>query len=343
MSSCGKNENPQEMNRRKFLKVFGGGAVASSAALYGCAPKNEPGAAVALGEVPTDKMTYRQHPTNGDKVSILGYGCMRWPLKQGSDGKDQIDQEAVNRLVDYAIEHGVNYFDTSPVYVQGMSEKATGIALARHPRNSYYLATKLSNFQNYTRENSLAMYRQSFRDLQTDYLDLLLLHRPSPLMNPREIAETFDELREQKKVRHFGVSNFTPSQFELINDAFPLVTNQVEISINHTDAFYNGTLDQMLLKKLRPMAWSVMGNYFTQPCAQNARIKKVLDELCTKYGAEENHILLAFLFLHPAQILPVIGTSKGQTIKDLKKSLDLKLDREDWFRLLQASEGKEVD
>lgn len=113
MSSCGKNENPQEMNRRKFLKVFGGGAVASSAALYGCAPKNEPGAAVALGEVPTDKMTYRQHPTNGDKVSILGYGCMRWPLKQGSDGKDQIDQEAVNRLVDYAIEHGVNYFDTS--------------------------------------------------------------------------------------------------------------------------------------------------------------------------------------------------------------------------------------
>lgn len=88
MSSCGKNENPQEMNRRKFLKVFGGGAVASSAALYGCAPKNEPGAAVALGEVSTDKMTYRQHPTNGDKVSILGYGCMRWPLKQGSDGKD---------------------------------------------------------------------------------------------------------------------------------------------------------------------------------------------------------------------------------------------------------------
>ena len=162
-------------------------------------------------------------------------------------------------------------------------------------------------------------------------------------MNPEEIAEIFDVLREQKKVRHFGVSNFSVSQFELINDAFPIITNQMEISLNKTDAFYNGTLDQMLLKKLRPMAWSVMGNYFTQPCAQNARIKKVLDELCTKYGAEENHILLAFLFLHPAQILPVIGTSKEQTIKDLKKSLDLKLDREDWFRLLEAVEGKEVD
>ena len=215
MSSCGKNENPQEMNRRKFLKVFGGGAVASSAALYGCAPKNEPGAAVALGEVPTDKMTYRQHPTNGDKVSILGYGCMRWPLKQGSDGKDQIDQEAVNRLVDYAIEHGVNYFDTSPVYVQGMSEKATGIALARHPRNSYYLATKLSNFQNYTRENSLAMYRQSFRDLQTDYLDYYLLHSIGggngiELFNDRYINNGMLDFlvkeREAGRIRNLGWS-----------------------------------------------------------------------------------------------------------------------------------------
>lgn len=184
MSSCGKNENPQEMNRRKFLKVFGGGAVASSAALYGCAPKNEPGAAVALGEVPTDKMTYRQHPTNGDKVSILGYGCMRWPLKQGSDGKDQIDQEAVNRLVDYAIEHGVNYFDTAPPYVQGLSEEATGIALSRHPRNTYFLATKMSNHRLAGQglspkelfDASVRMYRNSLEMLKTDYIDYYLLH-----------------------------------------------------------------------------------------------------------------------------------------------------------------------
>ena len=91
------------------------------------------------------------------------------------------------------------------------------------------------------------------------------------------------------------------------------------------------------------MAWSVMGNYFTQPSAQNTRIKTVLDELCIKYGTKESQILLAFLLLHPARILPIIGTSKAQTIKDLKKSLDLKLEREDWFRLLQASEGNEVD
>ena len=165
------------MNRRHFLKVMGGGAVASSAALYGCGPKSEPGAASkALGEVPTDKMTYRKNPTTGDRVSLLGYGCMRWPVKKGDDGKDVIDQEEVNRLVDYAIEHGVNYFDTAPVYVQGMSEKATGIALSRHPRESYYLATKMSNFSNYTRENSIAMFHQSLEHLQTDYLDYYLMH-----------------------------------------------------------------------------------------------------------------------------------------------------------------------
>ena len=279
-------------------------------------------------------------------------GTMRWGIWGANHSK-----EKVQKLIETCLSEGLYTFDHADIYGDYTTEKLFGDALSEMhiKREEIQLISKCGiempcknrNYQiksyNYSKEHIIKSVEKSLENLQTDYLDLLLLHRPSPLMNPREIAETFDELREQKKVRHFGVSNFTPSQFELINDAFPLVTNQVEISINHTDAFYNGTLDQMLLKKLRPMAWSVMGNYFTQPCAQNARIKKVLDELCTKYGAEENHILLAFLFLHPAQILPVIGTSKEQTIKDLKKSLDLKLDREDWFRLLEAVEGKEVD
>lgn len=127
--------------------------------------------------VPTDKMTYRTSTTQQDKVSLLGYGCMRWPTVPSPDGKgDMIDQDAVNELVDYAIAHGVNYFDTSPVYVQGWSEKSTGIALKRHPREKLFIATKLSNFSNYSRENSMAMYRKSFEDLQTDYIDYYLLH-----------------------------------------------------------------------------------------------------------------------------------------------------------------------
>lgn len=145
--------------------------------MSGCSSdKTEGAAAGPLGEVPTDKMTYRTSP-KGEKISLLGYGCMRWPtIPAPEKGGNIIDQDAVNRLVDYAIAHGVNYFDTSPVYVQGWSEKSTGIALKRHPREKLIIATKLSNFQNWTRENSIAMYKQSFKDLQTDYIDYYLLH-----------------------------------------------------------------------------------------------------------------------------------------------------------------------
>lgn len=176
-----KKENQhKDMNRRDFLRTLGVTAAASTATLYGCGG-GETGKGAgnkAATPVPTDRMTYRTFPALGDdRVSLLGYGCMRWPLIPNPDGEgEMIDQEAVNELVDYALAHGVNYFDTSPVYVQGWSEKATGIALGRHPRESYYLATKLSNFSNYSRENSIAMYRQSFRDMQVEYFDYYLLH-----------------------------------------------------------------------------------------------------------------------------------------------------------------------
>ena len=173
------NKNNSKINRRDFFKLAGAGTFASAAALYGCSGKNNrsDSESAALGEIPTDKMVYRTNPTTGDRVSLLGYGCMRWPTRKRADGNgDEIDQEAVNELIDYAIAHGVNYFDTSPVYVQGWSEKSTGIALKRHPREKYLIATKLSNFSNYTRENSIAMYRKSFEDLQVDYIDYYLLH-----------------------------------------------------------------------------------------------------------------------------------------------------------------------
>lgn len=171
-------EHTNHINRRDFFKIVGITA-ATSTALYSCGLQNgDSSGNKALGPVPKDKMTYRSFPGLGnDKISLLGYGCMRWPTIPAPDGKGElIDQDAVNELVDYAIAHGVNYFDTSPVYVQGWSEKATGIALKRHPREKLYIATKLSNFANYSRENSLAMYRKSFEELQVDYLDYYLLH-----------------------------------------------------------------------------------------------------------------------------------------------------------------------
>lgn len=171
-------EQDKNINRREFFNIVGLTAATTTATLYGCTSKPEKSSVGnASLVVPTDRMTYRVLPGNEDKVSLLGYGCMRWPTIPSPDGNgDLIDQDAVNELVDYAIAHGVNYFDTSPVYVQGWSEKATGIALKRHPREKLFIATKLSNFANSSRENSIAMYWKSFEDLQTDYFDYYLLH-----------------------------------------------------------------------------------------------------------------------------------------------------------------------
>ena len=178
--------NKDNISRRKFLKKLGLTGIASSALLSDCTRKSETqSASEATGEVPTDKMTYRISP-KGDKVSILGYGCMRWPRypDPNDPSKEIIDQETVNDLVDYAIAHGVNYFDTAPPYCQGKSEEATGIALSRHPRKSYYLATKMSNqrfagqglSQKEMFAKSVEMYRNSLTQLRTDYLDYYLLH-----------------------------------------------------------------------------------------------------------------------------------------------------------------------
>ena len=169
-------DKKKAMNRRDFFKVAGAAGLAATA-LAGCrGGKETPPEEPAMGE-----MTRRTNPSTGDKVSLLGFGMMRLPSVGGRsarEGNEDIDQEMVNRMVDYAIAHGVNYFDTSPAYCRGLSEKATGIALARHPRNSYFVATKLSNFapETWPREASIAMYRNSLKDLQTDHIDYYLLH-----------------------------------------------------------------------------------------------------------------------------------------------------------------------
>lgn len=174
-NNCKKNS----LSRRAFLKTMGAAGLAT-AGLSACIGKDGGNQSQAAGE-PTGEMTYRTNPTTGDKVSLLGFGMMRLPSVGGRsarEGNEEIDQEMVNAMVDYALEHGVNYFDTSPAYCQGMSERATGIALSRHPRDKYFIATKLSNFApaTWTREASIEMYRNSMRELQTDHIDYMLLH-----------------------------------------------------------------------------------------------------------------------------------------------------------------------
>ena len=169
------------MDRRAFLKTMGLGAVGAAAVAAGCRRPDEAVAeGFAPGEVPTDKMTYRPD-AHGQQVSLLGFGMMRLPAEGGGTGGNReknsspLDQEEINRLVDYAIDHGVNYFDTSPVYCKGRSEEATGITLSRHPRQKYLVATKLSNFTTWTREASLRMYHESFEKLRVDTIDYYLL------------------------------------------------------------------------------------------------------------------------------------------------------------------------
>ena len=206
------------MERRDFIKISGAGALALGAAAVGCAPKKT---SAPVDEGP-EEMVYRENPVNGDKVSLLGFGCMRWPMVE-KDGKRVIDQEAVNEMVDYALEHGINYFDTSPAYLMGQSEMAAGIALSRHPRDSYYIATKLSNFNNQTPEASIQMYKDSFEQLKTDYFDYYLLHAIGSggvaAFNQRYVENGMMEFlvkeREAGRIRNLGFSfHGTPGEFD---------------------------------------------------------------------------------------------------------------------------------
>ena len=167
------------MSRRDFFKVAGAAGLAA-AGLAACDGAGREGNAQDGGKMPSGEMTLRANPKTGEKVSLLGFGMMRLPFKEDgeADGGSAIDQEMVNELVDVAIRQGVNYFDTSPAYCKGLSERATGIALSRYPRDRYFVATKLSNFapSSWSREASLAMYHRSFEELQVEYIDYLLLH-----------------------------------------------------------------------------------------------------------------------------------------------------------------------
>lgn len=208
-----------DMNRRQFL----GTLAAGTAAVAGCTSKKEEELKdeyTSQIEPPKGKMTYRTNPTTKDKVSILGYGMMRLPYRKGDKEKGEpdevINQEQVNKLVDYAMAHGVNYYDTSPAYCQGHSEESTGIALSRYKRSDYFVATKLSNFspETWSREKSIEMYHNSMKYLQVDYIDYYLLHAIGmggmESLNGRYIDNgILDYLVEERKagrIRNLGFS-----------------------------------------------------------------------------------------------------------------------------------------
>ena len=218
------NKGGKTLSRRTFLKALGlGTATAAAPVIVSCASNDGPKA--HNQEPPVGKMTYRENPKTKEKVSILGYGMMRLPATNGQpfgrDNDAEIDQDMINKQVDYAIEHGVNYFDTSPAYCRGLSERATGIALSRHKRDEYFIATKLSNFapQTWSREASIEMFQNSLKELQVDYIDYLLLHSVGGSSDEMTAMEVFEaryidngildyllEQREKGVIRNLGFS-----------------------------------------------------------------------------------------------------------------------------------------
>ena len=202
-----------DINRREFIRTAAGAAALTSglSVLGACSRKDGDNQQGSSRNTTGGEMTCRINRSSSDKVSLLGYGCMRWPMNEDKSGT--VDQEAVNRLVDHAIENGVNYFDTAPVYLQGQSEKVTGIALKRHPRDKYFIATKLSNMSgSFSYDEAVKMYRNSLKNLQTDYLDYYLLHNVGGVdaFNKRfkdnGVIDFVLKEREAGRIRNLGFS-----------------------------------------------------------------------------------------------------------------------------------------
>ncbi len=261
-------------------------------------------------------------------------------------------------FIEACIELGVTTFDHADIYGDYTTEEEFGQALASKPsvREKIQIISKCGirrvcsqranhRIKSYdsTKAHIIASVENSLKALKTDYIDVLLLHRPDYLMDPDEIGEAVQILNEQDKIIDFGVSNFNTHQFDLVNPKVALCTNQIEVSLQNLNAFDNGLIDQCHKYRLPIMAWSPLdgGSIFAKnPSEQNTRIYKVAYPLLEKYNCSLDQLLLAWLMKHPAHILPIIGTSKIERIKLAKAATDIHISHEDWYDLFQASTGK---
>lgn len=283
--------------------------------------------------------------------SRLIAGTMTW----GTWGK-QLKKTEMIALMQYYLEHGINTFDHADIYGGYTTEEDFGSAFAESglKREQIQLISKCGiqeisenrdttvKHYDYSKDHVIWSAEKSLKHLKTDYLDVFLLHRPSPLMQPAEIAEAITQLKAQGKIKAFGVSNFTPSQTELLAQKMDIDTNQIECSLSQHAAMHDGSLDHMMVNKIQPMAWSPLGTVFKEDNAQSKRIHEQLEVLQEKYSATKDQLLLAWILKHPAKINPVIGTTNKKRIENAVNALDINLELEDWFKLLVASQGHEV-
>lgn len=273
-------------------------------------------------------------------------------------GAWELDPVGVARLVEGCLDLGIDTFDLADIYESYACEAMFGAALDAVPglRSRIRIISKcgialvkpnrpLHRVQHYdtSRAHIVASAEHSLSALGVERLDLLLIHRPDPLMDADEVAEAFGQLRREGKVAAFGASNFLPHQFELLQSRLdqPLVTNQLEVSLLHTGPLFDGSLDQAQRLRFRPQAWSPLGGgrLSREP---DSPLGRALARLGRDLGATPEQLAIAWLLRHPAQIHPVLGSGKLERIRLLAEAQTLHLDRQSWFELLEAAVGHKV-
>lgn len=257
------------------------------------------------------------------------------------------------------IDLGIDTFDLADIYADYQCESMFGLALRADPtlrtriklisKCGIALVTQSRPFHRVKHYDTSAKHiigsvENTLRDLGVDKLNLLLIHRPDPLMSGDEVADTFERLKLEGKVDSFGVSNFLPHQFDLLQSCVkqPLNTNQVEISLSHLAPFFDGTLDQCQKLGISPQAWSPLAGGALAQMQEETALKRKLSRICSELNMTQEQVAIAWLLRHPARIRPVIGSGNLLHIRSLVEAQDIRLDRQIWFELLQAAMGREV-
>ena len=284
------------------------------------------------------------------KLSPIIAGTMNWGIWD-----KKLTTSEMEHLIHICIENQITSFDHADIYGDYTTEADFGKAFLKSKiaREKIQLVSKCGIQSMGGRDNAVKHYEyskdyiiwsveNSLKNLQTDFLDVLLLHRPSPLMVADEIAEAIDKLKKEGKIIDFGVSNFTSSQTELLRQKTEINYNQIQFSATHHEAMLDGSFDYMQLHNIRPMSWNPLGTVFREDIEQTRKLKKLLAQLVDKYHLGSDTILLAWVLKHPANVIPVAGTVNIARIQQLIKAVTMKLDQLDWFAIWTESMGNKV-
>lgn len=291
---------------------------------------------------------------SGMQVPTVAVGCMRI---------SQMNEKEISAFIDVALENGANFFDHADIYGGGQSEKVFGKAITPSMREKLLLQTKCGiipgKMFDFSYEHIMESVDGSLKRLGTEYVDVLLLHRPDALVEPEEVARAFDKLKQAGKVRHFGVSNQTPYQMQLLQNALdiPICVNQMQFGIMHTPMIHSGmhanmydddginrdggVLDYCRLNRITIQTWSPMQYGFFKGCfidnEKFPQLNTVMDEIAEKYGISKTTLAFAWILRHPAKMQPVTGTTNLTRLADCLKAAEVRLTREEWYKIYTAA------